>query len=725
MKQRITYGNIKTLLHFDYPYHLNATVFEPGYGLRDELVSNNQSTIAWSRIIPSSGVGYGDSSKVWMGRGCAEFHSDSEFILGTNLDNLWDLDPLAQYEIEFFINPINYDAVNILKLENFSSNVFNLKFTSEGMLQLQCGAPWNNILLEGSIIIPTANYSHILLRVNNGELSIRVNAILDIAMTIPTNTVLKVSDIYLGGYVGLMDEFCFRYEIRPDFAPPLTQYVGSVNVSEFHGYGDGALGTFETTANFHPNTHSQIIGLQNNGQILTLNPLVERQVGQYGDFEVGDEVMIHVSVPKVGTVCEHIFKYDFARIVEIQDDIITLDREIEAFPASTIMDDYILQLVTIPNYENLIVKHQLLPYAWVNNCGGILALRCSNTLTLMDNSYIIPNLQVTGKYRIDNKYFCHNDILYRGIMSNSAFCFILAHTVSSTNLGKIGGSADATVANTIVPIQSAWGYGGVNVLGYTGSGSTLGHSQNVPPRAAGCGANAVNTANTADDANAVSNRTPFTNPGDSRDTYSYPGIALLLISNNLIGLALASLSTGACSNHASSITGNQNPPPVIVGGTGGAFIATNQFPLALFTAPFNKTVPIRWAWNKLNTAQDVDIKGSIVQSKAQAFDLLAKTYVDSIYLIGAEPANTIRKLLFQVDDDDWSIFDTVTKELVPVATQIPTTESILMEGNLVADVAVLKDIQAFVGHTVRIAAAMSLTDPNQPSPTLKIGILAR
>jgi hypothetical protein len=114
-----------------------------------------------------------------------------------------------------------------------------------------------------------------------------------------------------------------------------------------------------------------------------------------------------------------------------------------------------------------------------------------------------------------------------------------------------------------------------------------------------------------------------------------------------------------------------------------------------------------------------------VQSEERAFDLLAKTYVDSLYLMGYQPNNSMRKLMFKVDDGPWSVFDTETKELVPVSVQDITTESILIEGNIVEDVAVLKDLRMFVGKKVRIAAAMSLSDNTQPSPTLKIGILAR
>lgn len=100
-----------------------------------------------------------------------------------------------------------------------------------------------------------------------------------------------------------------------------------------------------------------------------------------------------------------------------------------------------------------------------------------------------------------------------------------------------------------------------------------------------------------------------------------------------------------------------------------------------------------------------------------------KTYIDSFYLMGYQPQNTMRKVIFEVDGV-WNKFNELGL-LDPVTTQTPTTDSILDEGNTIDEIALLKDIVPFRGKQVRVAVAMSLQDDTVPTPTLRIGVLAR
>jgi hypothetical protein len=190
--------------------------------------------------------------------------------------------------------------------------------------------------------------------------------------------------------------------------------------------------------------------------------------------------------------------------------------------------------------------------------------------------------------------------------------------------------------------------------------------------------------------------------GGATGNYSSTG-SVTIISNNLAALSLNTISTGhASSGYATSL----------------CFIAGT-------TMPSNIYQPIRYSVNGLSIIETANIKGSAIQKQEYAFDFTTKTVVDSFYLMGYQPNNSVRKMIFNVDGT-WYKFNTDgSQALVAVATQTPTTDSILSEGNTIPEVAALKNITAFVGKTVRIGVAMSLSDDSAPSPTLRVGILAR
>jgi hypothetical protein len=150
--------------------------------------------------------------------------------------------------------------------------------------------------------------------------------------------------------------------------------------------------------------------------------------------------------------------------------------------------------------------------------------------------------------------------------------------------------------------------------------------------------------------------------------------------------------------------------------TGLSLVASNLM-------PFNMYDGIKHAVCGLSVVEGISMKGAAIQKPEYAFDFTDKTYVDSFYLMGYQPNNTVRKLIFEVDGI-WNKFN-ISGALVAVTTQTPTTDSILAEGNTVEEIAVLKNITPFVGKQVRVAVAMSLHDDTVPTPTLRIGILAR
>jgi hypothetical protein len=659
MGQRFTYGSIKSLLHFNYPYWSTTTLYEPNYGLRDEL---NLTT--WTRYTTTPGTGYDKTNKKF-GWASTQFINTSEFIMGTMFDDIYNMNPNAKYEIEFFMRITTNQEQNIFKLAKSSVNRFVLKQLPDSRLNLS-SSTWD-FSLDGADLITTNIWNHILIRVNEGVVSFFINGILQGSVNVTTTNNLFVDELYLGEFIGNIDEYCFRHEVRNgDLVVPTVEYSGNVLSSELYGYGSATLGNYTTSATTTIiNSYATVTNFSLGGSRIQINRDTQRN-GVFGDFVIGDEIIIHVLRP-LNTIYEDIFKYCIRKVVSIEGNEIIVDREIDAVydfpPTSTTLLNYVIQIIKVPCFQNLTINNSQgiipLSYNVTNENGGIIALKCSGTLSLGTSSYI-GGTTSGGLSRTDDKTFSHSDLINRGIINYSAnWIFIMANIVSSTSTSYIGLTKASTVGTS----------------GYAYNESTTAWSGVFSP-----GQNITN-----------------------RNATRGSGNMIILISNNLTAMKSNTICCGGGVN-TNYMT------------TGFSFVVGSIIPNDLKN-------PIAHSTNGLSVIESIMVKGSAIQRPELAFDFTDKTYIDSFYLMGYQPQNTMRKVIFEVDGV-WNRFNE-TGFLDPVATQTPTTDTILEEGNTIDEIALLKDIVPFRGKRVRVAVAMSLQDDTVPTPTLRIGVLAR
>lgn len=653
MGKKITYGSIKSLLHFDMHFWGSTTVYETNYGLHDCAGSTT-----WQRLGYANGAGYDITNKKF-GRASNFFDAKkTQYLLGSQFNDIYNLDPNAKYEIEFFMRIETNQEQDIFKLTKSSVDRLMLTQTDTNKLRLQCTS-WNNVDIIGGDIITSGVWNHVLIRINQGELSFFMNGILQGNTTITSTDALFIDEVYLGGYHGYIDEYCFRHDTREgDPIVPTVQYNGNIILSELYGYGSANLGDYTTiAANQRLNSYAPVLEFALNGTRVKINR-TNQYNGTFGDFVVNDEVMIHLTEPKQTTPCEHSFKYCIRKVVAVEGDTLILDKEINTLddfpPTSTTLNDYFVQVIKIPCFNKLTVRHIIQCESWSTTLkrGGIFAIKCFGVLE-METGGIINNIQANYVYRKDNLRLTYQDMINRlpiGYVSDAIF--IMANVITSTNVNYIG-----NIRTNI----SGYGTTGKNITGIY-SGYSI---------------------------NGIYSGMPYND---------YCGPHILVLANNLTSMDPGTICSGSAQC------------------TGLSLVASNLMPFSMYDG-------IKHAVCGLSVVEGISMKGAAIQKPEYAFNFTDKTYVDSFYLMGYQPNNTVRKLIFEVDGI-WNKFD-ISGALVTVATQTPTTDSILAEGNTVEEIAVLKNITPFVGKQVRVAVAMSLHDDTVPTPTLRIGILAR
>lgn len=427
-------------MHFDYPYYA-----EPGDGCRDEI-----GLEAWTRgtgvkfvgtEAPNDAVVAG-TPKFDGAYRCPQFASGADYISGTNASGIWNLSSSGAYEVECFVRPMAAMAGNILALMSAGSTVLTLGLDTSSRVVLACSAWGASATGTGSLALNT--WSHVLLRVSNGTATVYVDGAQVLSASLTTGVALAVTEARLGGFVGQLDELLFKHAVNLS-APkaPTEPYQGILDIRTVGGYGNGAYGDeVISAANVQINTYAMVQSVISN-QSFTVGA---RSAGIYGDFSVGDEVMIHVAL-KRGAVEADLGKYSVRRISAISGSVITLDKSmdlsVDGFElSSTLASNYYVQLVSIPNYQNLIVSAgaTVVPLNWSTTYGGgIVALKCAQKLTL--NGKIVTSDARGVEIRTDNLILSHNDIIDRFVLFSGQNIFVAAKNIECAENARIGNSA--------------------------------------------------------------------------------------------------------------------------------------------------------------------------------------------------------------------------------------------------------------------------------------------
>lgn len=289
-----------------------------------------------------------------------------------------------------------------------------------------------------------------------------------------------------------------------------------------------------------------------------------------GKFAGGALVMVHLT--SRGKVFNQTGRFFLAKFVGKTDSTITLDTALpEEFDRESLLDDYHVQLITVPQFKNFTLDstqiHNKTPEFRVvtgsNKCafGGIFAIAVSEVLDLSDGGKIIvesgggaPAYGEAGLEFVGNSQMC--DRLPIGAGHGSVF--ILANELKLSATSRIGASYtgnslgginyDKNKANAQnatyqyfgsqsldADNKSAGTYGGCDGAGVTGGGQNGGY-----------GSNAVGGA--------------------------CQGAHIFIVANKITGFNLAAISTGGSGSSTPSPNGarTSNHGGASYGGSGGS-----------------------------------------------------------------------------------------------------------------------------------------------------------
>ena len=115
-----------------------------------------------------------------------------------------------------------------------------------------------------------------------------------------------------------------------------------------------------------------------------------------------------------------------------------------------------------------------------------------------------------------------------------------------------------------------------------------------------------------------------------------------------------------------------------------------------------------------------DKKGLLIAKTA--INLLGKSKVKGFTISGVQPANTNRKVAFKVNNK-WNKL-TTAGELSPLPTQAITSDSVLAEGNTVAELTALTNVPSLVGKMVYPAFALYAGSKATVMPTIGMTVKA-
>ena len=424
----------KALLHFDYPYYN-----EPGDGCRDEIGLETWTRSAGVKFVgaeaPNDAI-VADTPKFDSYR-CPQFASSTDYISGANTTGIFNLSSSGTYEIECFVRPTASTAGNILTLVGSSGNVLTLGLDTSRRIMLTCTSWGVAVTSTGSLALST--WSHVLLRVSGGIATVYVDSVQYLTASLTAGVVLSVTEARLGGFVGQADEFLFKHTASSSLPVVSAEpYRSILDVRTIGGFGDGSYGDEAIRmTSVQINTYALVQNIVNDRTIT----IGARSNGKYGDFSAGDEVMLHLSL-KRGTSEADLWKYAVRRITSISGSTVTLDRALsldeDGFVlGSGITDNYYLQVVSIPNYDNFTVESgaSAVPLKWSTaHGGGILAFKAKTSCTLKGSLWA----HQAGPTRTDSLTMTHRELIDRFMLSSSGNVFAVCAALTSTEDARIG-----------------------------------------------------------------------------------------------------------------------------------------------------------------------------------------------------------------------------------------------------------------------------------------------
>lgn len=437
------FGDIIHLWHFDYPYYA-----EPNEGLRDEVTGlltcwQNSGVQFAGHEAPANPL-ISDNTIPWQGYRCASFTKDTYL---TSVVDLASTLKSKNCEIEFMLRVLGDQIASIINFDNAIILTQQQNSLSLGSDQISGGIAYNK-------------WHHVLLRFTSAGIQPYINGVNIKTVGYPEGY-NQMSRVILGRFQGYIDELVIRKASSNNpVVIPTEPYQGTVNVNELGGYGDGGLGNVTISKLTQINSYGGISAVS--GARLTIS---KWNTGTYGSVKVGDEVMIHVTLPK-GTGDSQVGDYAFRRVINVSGSIIELNSAITEFNLSQqTLQNYYVQVITIPNYEKLTLTNEIRPMKYVDGIGGIIGLRVKGDCTI--SGKIITSSY--GPKRRDKQQMTHSKLIENFIVNRGGGIFITCGGKLTTGaVARLGASFDGSLGAGTGGKESSGSDGGA---GYGGGGA--------------------------------------------------------------------------------------------------------------------------------------------------------------------------------------------------------------------------------------------------------------
>ena len=175
-------------------------------------------------------------------------------------------------------------------------------------------------------------------------------------------------EVVQGGFEGIF---------AADLISDKKRVVQSLNIKN---YGDGSSGTI-TNPTDPLNNYGHVLGINAAGTIISLENITTNNATE---FAVGAMVMFHVSKTK-NTDVEKLGRFKLAKIVGVEDTIVTLDTSVSDIAVQADLTNYDCQLITVPQCTEVTISTDYTATtAWDDTLkrGGIFACVCNGIFDL-------------------------------------------------------------------------------------------------------------------------------------------------------------------------------------------------------------------------------------------------------------------------------------------------------------------------------------------------------
>lgn len=228
------------------------------------------------------------------------------------------------------------------------------------------------------------------------------------------------------------------------------------DTKKYGGYGTGALGAV-TNPTGQINSYANVTTYT-----ATTITIGSPSNGVCEQFVVGTEILIHVSATNgTSTDTTYLGKYMTCKITAVAGSVLTVDNDFTAIMPVTVSANYQVQAVTIAQFGSLTLSTGTvtpLAYNVSNKYGGIIAIKCKDTLAmsggsinLVDKGIPVANVayrpnttqETQGTLDADKYAGWENHITVRQMLMNAGdgVAFIMVKNFAQTGtVSRIGGT---------------------------------------------------------------------------------------------------------------------------------------------------------------------------------------------------------------------------------------------------------------------------------------------